>query len=131
MSKMCHAAESEEANMDGVHNAPTCSDSCWENCAHGNKLSVVNGETERPRIQISPCGTPYGTPLFSRESSFSSFASCFSRLGMFSVHSSLIAEISTTSIIMIFLSWPNFIYILYFSQITSTWILTLKRILSS
>ncbi|KAM0913984.1 hypothetical protein ACQ4PT_011814 [Festuca glaucescens] len=35
---------------------------------------------ERLSTQTSPCGTPYGTPLFSRASSFSSFASCFSRL---------------------------------------------------
>lgn len=79
MSKMCHAVESEEANMDGIHNGPTCSDSCWENCSHGNKLSVVHGAMERLHMQASPCSTPYGTPLFSRESSFSSFASCFSR----------------------------------------------------
>ncbi|KAM0821117.1 hypothetical protein ACQ4PT_063522 [Festuca glaucescens] len=35
---------------------------------------------ERLSTQTSPCDTPYGTPLFSRASSFSSFASCFSRL---------------------------------------------------
>jgi len=79
MSKMCHAVESEEASMDEIHNVPTCSDSCWENCAHGNKLSVASGEMERLSTQTSPCVTPYGTPIFSRASSFSSFASCFSR----------------------------------------------------
>ena len=90
---MCHAAESEEANMDGIHNVPTCSDSSRENCTHGNKLSVVKREIERLNMQASPSGTPYGTPLFSRESSVSSFASCFSRFGKFFVHYSLIAEI--------------------------------------
>lgn len=79
MSKMCHAVESEEANVDVVHNVPTCSDSCWENCTHIKKISVPSGEMERLSTQTSPCGTPYGTPLYSRASSFSSFASCFSR----------------------------------------------------
>ncbi|CAN6210149.1 unnamed protein product [Urochloa humidicola] len=32
-------------------------------------------------MDSSPCSTPYGTPMFSRENSFSSFASCFSSLG--------------------------------------------------
>ena len=93
MSKMCHAAESEEGNMDGIHDVPTCSDSGWENSVHGNKSSVVKGEMGRLSMQASPCATPYGTPRFSRESSFSSFVSCFSKFGKFFVHYSLIAEI--------------------------------------
>jgi hypothetical protein len=102
MSKMCHAVESEEASMDEIHNVPTCSDSCWENCAHGNKLSVASGEMERLSTQTSPCVTPYGTPIFSRASSFSSFASCFSRFGMFFVQYSLITEILTLLSLLLF-----------------------------
>ncbi|KQK10843.1 putative 1-phosphatidylinositol-3-phosphate 5-kinase FAB1D isoform X1 [Brachypodium distachyon] len=79
MSKMCHARESEEASIDGVYNVLACSDSCCEKCGHGNKSSFINGEMERLSMQTSPCSTPYGTPRFSRESSFSSFASCLSR----------------------------------------------------
>ncbi|CAM0883858.1 unnamed protein product [Alopecurus aequalis] len=76
---MCHAVESEEAKMDEIQGVPTCSDSCWENCAHGDRISVANGEMGRLSLQASPCATPYGTPRFSRQSSFSSFVSCFSR----------------------------------------------------
>jgi 1-phosphatidylinositol-3-phosphate 5-kinase len=102
MSKMCHAVESEEANVDVVHNVPTCSDSCWENCTHIKKISVPSGEMERLSTQTSPCGTPYGTPLYSRASSFSSFASCFSRFGMFFVQYSLITEIITRLSLLLF-----------------------------
>ncbi|XP_062227368.1 1-phosphatidylinositol-3-phosphate 5-kinase FAB1A-like [Phragmites australis] len=81
MSKMCHACESEETTLDEVHIGLTCSNYCCQKCNRGEKTSVINGETDWLNMDASPCSTPYGTPIFSRESSFSSFASCFSSLG--------------------------------------------------
>uniref|UniRef100_A0A0D9XBX8 1-phosphatidylinositol-3-phosphate 5-kinase n=1 Tax=Leersia perrieri TaxID=77586 RepID=A0A0D9XBX8_9ORYZ len=61
--------------MDGVEDGLICSTSCYKMCGHDD-----NGEVGWLNMEISPCNTPYGTPLFSRESSCSSFASCFSSL---------------------------------------------------
>lgn len=67
--------------MDGVDDGLICSTSCYKMCGHADKSSIIDGEIGWPSMEISPCSTPYGTPLFSRESSCSSFASCFSSLG--------------------------------------------------
>uniref|UniRef100_A0A0E0J8E5 1-phosphatidylinositol-3-phosphate 5-kinase n=1 Tax=Oryza nivara TaxID=4536 RepID=A0A0E0J8E5_ORYNI len=80
MRKMCHSCESEDATMDGVDDGLICSTSCYNMCGHADKSSIIDGEIGCPSMEISPCNTPYGTPLFSRESSCSSFASCFSSL---------------------------------------------------
>nr|CAB3456597.1 unnamed protein product [Digitaria exilis] len=82
MSKMCHACGSEEITMDEVNIMdPTCSTSCCKMCNPGEGSSIVTGEINWFPMDSSPCSTPYGTPVFSRENSFSSFASCFSSLG--------------------------------------------------
>ncbi|CAL5080256.1 unnamed protein product [Urochloa decumbens] len=81
MSKMCHACVSKETTMDEVSMDLTCSTSCCKMCDHGEGTSVVTGEVNWLHMDSSPCSTPYGTPMFSRENSFSSFASCFSSLG--------------------------------------------------
>ncbi|KAF8753235.1 hypothetical protein HU200_011686 [Digitaria exilis] len=81
MSKMCHACASEEITMDEVNIIdPTCSTSCCKICNPGEGSSIVTGEINWFPMDSSPCSTPYGTPVFSRENSFSSFASCFSSL---------------------------------------------------
>ncbi|KAL6845628.1 hypothetical protein ACP4OV_025123 [Aristida adscensionis] len=82
MSKMCHVCESEERTLDEAHISLTCSNSCCQKCDHG-ETSSVNGEMDWLGMDASPSSTPYATPLFSRESSFSSFASCFSSLSDF------------------------------------------------
>uniref|UniRef100_A0A0E0LZ56 PIPK domain-containing protein n=1 Tax=Oryza punctata TaxID=4537 RepID=A0A0E0LZ56_ORYPU len=71
---------SEDATMDGVDDGLICSTSCYKMCGHADKSSSTDDEIGWPSMEISPCSTPYGTPLFSRESSCSSFASCFSSL---------------------------------------------------
>ncbi|OEL23742.1 1-phosphatidylinositol-3-phosphate 5-kinase FAB1A, partial [Dichanthelium oligosanthes] len=81
MSKMCHACASEETTMDEVNIDLTCSTSCSKMCDHGDVSSIVTGEINWLPMDSSPCTTPYGTPMFSSENSFSSFASCFSSLG--------------------------------------------------
>ncbi|TVU36332.1 hypothetical protein EJB05_18264 [Eragrostis curvula] len=81
MSKMCHAFESEETTVDGVCYGLACSNSCCKKCDHGEASLVNNGELDWLSMDTSPSSTPYGTPIFSRENSFSSFASCFSSLG--------------------------------------------------
>ncbi|CAN6197799.1 unnamed protein product [Urochloa humidicola] len=81
MSKMCHACVSQETTMDEVNIDLTCSTSCCKMCDHGEETSIVTGEVDWLHMDSSPCSTPYGTPIFSRENSFSSFASCFSSLG--------------------------------------------------
>ncbi|OEL18132.1 1-phosphatidylinositol-3-phosphate 5-kinase FAB1B, partial [Dichanthelium oligosanthes] len=48
---------------------------------HGEDSSIVTSEINWLIMDSSPCSSPYGTPMFSRENSFSSFASCFSSLG--------------------------------------------------
>uniref|UniRef100_K3ZPZ0 1-phosphatidylinositol-3-phosphate 5-kinase n=1 Tax=Setaria italica TaxID=4555 RepID=K3ZPZ0_SETIT len=80
MSKMCHACVSKETTMDEVNIDLTCSTSCCKMCDHGEGSSIVTGEVNWLHMDSSPCNTPYGTPMFSRENSFSSFASCFSSL---------------------------------------------------
>ncbi|KAJ1286455.1 hypothetical protein BS78_03G353100 [Paspalum vaginatum] len=81
MSKMCHACTSEETSMNDANIDLTCSTSFCKMCDHGEGSSIVTGEINWLNMDPSPCSTPYGTPMFSRENSFSSFASCFSSLG--------------------------------------------------
>ncbi|KAG2633689.1 hypothetical protein PVAP13_2NG029300 [Panicum virgatum] len=81
MSKMCHVCASKETTMDEVNIDLTCSTSCSKMCDHSEGLSIVTDETNWLHMDSSPCSTPYGTPMISRENSFSSFASCFSSLG--------------------------------------------------
>ncbi|RCV28347.1 hypothetical protein SETIT_5G398600v2 [Setaria italica] len=78
---MCHACASEETNMNEVNFDLACSTSCYKMCDHGDGSSTVTGEINWLTMDSSPCSTPYGSPMFSRENSFSSFASCFSSLG--------------------------------------------------
>jgi len=81
MSKMCHACASEETTMSEANIDLTCSTSCCKMCDHGEGSSIATGEINWSTMDSSPCSTPYGTPIFTRENSFSSFASCFSSLG--------------------------------------------------
>lgn len=66
--------------MNEVNTDVTCSTSFCKMCDHGEGSSVVTGDINWLTMDSSPCSTPYGTPLFSRENSLSSFASCFSSL---------------------------------------------------
>ncbi|CAL4972891.1 unnamed protein product [Urochloa decumbens] len=78
---MCHACASEDTTMNEVNIDLTCSTSSYKMCDHGDGSSTVTSETNWLTMDLSPCSTPYGSPMFSRENSFSSFASCFSSLG--------------------------------------------------
>ncbi|XP_006660485.1 putative 1-phosphatidylinositol-3-phosphate 5-kinase FAB1D [Oryza brachyantha] len=93
MNKMCHAHESEDATMDGVDDNFICSTSCYKMCGNGEKSSIIDGDMGWLSMEISPCSTPYGTPPFSRESSCSSFASCFSSLDEYLVETDYDEEI--------------------------------------
>jgi 1-phosphatidylinositol-3-phosphate 5-kinase len=81
MSRTCHACESEETELDDVYTGLASTSSCCKKCDHGDMPSVDNDAMDWLSMDISPSATPYGTPIFSRESSFSSFTSCFSSLG--------------------------------------------------
>ncbi|CAO1942464.1 unnamed protein product [Urochloa humidicola] len=78
---MCHASASEDTTMDEVDIDLTCSTSSYKMCDHGEGSPTITGEINWLTMDSSPCSTPYGSPMFSRENSFSSFASCFSSLG--------------------------------------------------
>jgi 1-phosphatidylinositol-3-phosphate 5-kinase len=67
--------------MNDVNTDLACSTSCYKMCDHGAGSSTVTGDINWLTMDSSPCSTPYGSPMFSRENSFSSFASCFSSLG--------------------------------------------------
>ncbi|KAF8716497.1 hypothetical protein HU200_026282 [Digitaria exilis] len=66
--------------MNEVSMDLTCSTSCYKMCDHAEGSSIVTGEINWLTMDSSPCSTPYGTPIFSRENSFSSFSSCLSSL---------------------------------------------------